>query len=647
MNNKYFVELNGYLVKDKEARDSIETTNKEIEKVENYKNLVCNIAYRDCSEFINGITDETNPIEGYIQGITTTNNTIIIAMQTGGSYDRKSNMVYLKEISKETGETIRSAFLELFHANSLAYNESKGEIYVATNSYIDENFVSQPMNDIIIVDYDTFTIKEIITPPSEITNNNHVRSVSYDNKNGVLALADVTDVWIMSDWGTVEKHIVLDMNYTAPITNPIQNHTTNQNTVVYDNKIYSTRYGETGVVVYDIDGNIIQNYYSFDIDIPTQIGELESIAIEEDGNIYLATAQLIKSTNDVCMLYDITIYKSNLKYNGFKNYFYSYDLSNRVAFYVDCETTNHLQAGTVDKPFKSIQQAIDSAQFIKKNVSCTINLVGTNKQYGFISTKNNISLIINGNNNLIYAMEIFNQNIEINNLTVNNDVLVNVVNENNPSNIRITNQSNVLLNNVSIVNNDTKLNYAIYLGYSNLRCYQLTVNNFVNVFKLINHSTLKTSNMTVTNCDYYWYNEANCEIYDNNIDVIEKQNPSSQVLSNYKSYQKLPFTFSNGSLTLNNIGYDENRMFIFDVRLTLDDSSVHVKAMLVRGGYNNVDGFNIIKSGNLYNIHIEALRSSQGNWTINIHVTKTVISTGVVSDVTSNTSFNLRGVLAL
>ena len=180
-----------------------------INKVLNATNgtLICSIDYRDCTEFIDGITNESTPIKGYIQGFTTTPTSYIIARQTGGNFEDKSNMIYLEEISKSTKETLKSAYLELYHANSLAYNDSTKEIYVATNSYRDENFNLLPKNEIIVVDYNTFTITDTITPPTEITSNNRVRSVSYDNKNNVLAFADTTDIWIMSDFETIEKHI--------------------------------------------------------------------------------------------------------------------------------------------------------------------------------------------------------------------------------------------------------------------------------------------------------------------------------------------------------------------------------------------------------------------------------------------------------
>lgn len=610
--------------------------------------LVCSIDYRDCTEFINNITDESNPIKGYIQGFTTTPTTYIIARQTGGNYENKTNMIYLEEISKSTKETLRSAYLELFHANSLAYNDTLKEIYVATNSYIDENYEAQIKNDIIVINYNDFTIKETITPPSEITSSNRVRSVSYDNKNNVLALADVTDIWIMSDFETVENHITLNTNYTAPYINPINNNITNQNTVVYDNKIYSTRLSANGLSVYDFNGNLIRNYYDFDIDIAFQMGELESIAIENNGNIYFASTQLASSDNNSCKLYDITIIKSNLKYNGYKNYFYSSTLSNRISYYVDCDTTNKIQCGSQNLPFKSLQQAIFATQYNLKNVSCNIILTGNNKQYGFIVCKNNITLKIFGNNNKVYALQIQNQKIEIENLIVNNDALVNINSEENPCNIKITNQSDVIFNNVKILNNSgTKLTYGIIIWFSSLKMYSSELKNFTNAFRLFNFSTLYISTITFTSCDYYWYNELNCSIYygDSNA-IIERQNPSSNILNYTPKYQRIPYTFENNILSFQNSSYDSNRLFCLGVRLTYNNLIV-VNNVFIRYGVNNIINFNYFNNNELYFISGALNHTSQGSWELtNVKVIKESLE-GTISDITSSCTINFRDVMVI
>ena len=231
--------------------------------------LTCNIEYRDGNNFIKGVTNETTPLKGYMQGFTTTPNSYIICRKVESSMENADDtMVFLQEISKSTKQLIREAYLKLYHANSIAYNDEDKELYVASTNYTDEGGLHY-INDIIVVDYNTFTIKDIIEP-TEVTATNRIRSVSYDNKNKVLAYADEFDVFIMEDLTTIKDHIILDTTNSAPNQNPINNTQTIQNIVVYNNKIYACRYNCNGINIFDMNGKLLNNYYSFDIDIPVR-----------------------------------------------------------------------------------------------------------------------------------------------------------------------------------------------------------------------------------------------------------------------------------------------------------------------------------------------------------------------------------------
>ena len=615
--------------------------------------LICNIVYRDCTDYINGVTveSEQSPDKGWLQGMITTPSSIIYALQPGGAYDRQLNNAYLIEVSKSTGNVLKEAYLPIYHANSLAYNDTLKEIYVAYEHEITENG-NVANNKIGVIDYNTFTIKDEITLPNDVLDNldnDHIMSVSYDNKNNVLGVGSNNKFFILSDWETVENTITIDYSHTAPLTNPLFNSFTNQGIILFDNKLYQTRYHSNGINIYDLNGKLIKNYYNFDIDIPLELGELEAISLEENGDIYIASIQTTYSNNNNFITFDRTIFKSNLKYNGFKNFFYSTTLTNRVAFTVDCESTNHIQAGTSVYPFKSIQQAIMATEFTGKNVSCSINLVGTNKQYSFIIGKNNISIVLNGNNNLIYGMQLQNQTIEINNLKVNNDILINVATENNPSNVQITDNSNVIFNNVQILNNSNEqLTNGVYCLFSNLICYGVTIKNFINAFTILNSSSLKVNNLTITDCTYYWYNTSNCEILQGNSPaVIERQNPNSIALSYYKSYQRVPFTFDNNIITLNNISYDNNALFIFGVRFTYG-SLAQVNELIVRADSNNIGSFNVITTNEIFHVYVSFSHQSQGVWRLNtIKVIQESLSDGTLTDVTNNSTINLRDVKIL
>ena len=604
--------------------------------------LVCNIDYRDCTEFINGVVDESSPIKGYLQGFTTTPTSYIVAIQTGGNYENKTNMIYLEEISKSTKQILKSAYLELFHANAIAYNHQNKEIYVATLYKRNADNTTTDTNNIIIVDYNNFTIKETISLPTEITNVSRISSVSYDNKNNVLAISDDTNVYIMENWNTILRHIQLNYNYTAPNINPITNTFTTQNIILYDNKIYSIRAFPSAIVVFDLNGNVLNNYYQFNIDIPLKIGELESISIEDDGTLYLASVQQAVSNNNNCMLYDRTIFKTNLKYNGYKNYRESQILSNRITFYVNCDTTNNIQAGSESLPFKSIQQAIFATEFIERKVCCVIYLMGNNKQYGFFVTKNNNNIIIEGGYNKIYAIQIESQKIRINKLKIVEDILVNVTNSTeDQSNLFISNHSNVILDDFEIINNsENVIENGLVIYFSTLLCHYIKANKLNNIFRLFNYATLNCASIDDTNCNYYFYTNYNATINYNQHNLFNKLNPLSQTNICIPTYQSLDFTYTNNVISMNNKNIDEiaNRVYLIRYYVNIENDWRYRNTIIVGASY---DYYEIVTANYIYKIQINFIRNATGEYQLTPVIRKKDKANNTETDITSNTTIKV------
>ena len=258
--------------------------------------LYCNLVHRDSSEFVRNITPESaeSPVKGYIQGMVTTPTSILYAVVPGGSYATISDYSYLVEVSKATNQVIRERFLNIYHANCLAYNDEDEEVYVACVSKTNQEGTGQvAINQILVLDYRTLETTQVIIPPQEILDSNdHIMSVSYDNKNHVLGIGGLYHFWILSDWETVEKTITLDLSNTAPMVNPFRSNATSQQMIIlFDNRLYQCRYLANGINVYDLDGNLLNNYYDFKTNVPIPIQEFESIAIEEDGTLYISSCQ--------------------------------------------------------------------------------------------------------------------------------------------------------------------------------------------------------------------------------------------------------------------------------------------------------------------------------------------------------------------
>lgn len=112
--------------------------------------------------------------------------------------------VLLEERHRNTGELLRSAVLELGHCNSLSYNPSTKEVYVAQYTYgkkadadpDDENTMDTYgfRTDIKVVDYTTLTIKTSagfdVAPYSSLTEFG-VSGCCYDAINNFLVISTV------------------------------------------------------------------------------------------------------------------------------------------------------------------------------------------------------------------------------------------------------------------------------------------------------------------------------------------------------------------------------------------------------------------------------------------------------------------------
>ena len=599
--------------------------------------LVLNIDYRDGNDFIKNVTNESLLPKGGLQGFTTTENSYIVARKVEKSIDDYDDtMVYLQEISKSTKSIIKESYLQLYHANSIAYNKDDKEIYITATNYTDSSNVYHEINDIIVVDYDTFTIKNIITPPTEITNSNRIRSVSYDNKNKVLALADEFDVFIMNDFTSVKNHIVLDTDFTAPKQNLFSNNQTIQNVVLYNNKIYTCRYNSNGINVYDIEGKLLNNYYSFDYDIPFQMGELEAISIEDD-NVYLASYQISSTGNsNKCQSYDITIFKTNLHFNGYKNYYYSYNITNRISVYVDSTTNNHLQVGFSNYPFKTISQAIAFVETIDKKVSVNINLVGSNKNYGFLTSKSNNSFRLLGNNNIINAINLDNVNAYIEKIKVDATTLVNMSYD---SNILFNNNCHLYIKNLTLINNNSQKENGISIRSSYVNMETTKIDNYINGFNLNEYSDVNLTGLTCTNCT----NRFKATSYTvklnhaNNEDIYNNCNLTDGYLPKVFKNQSVDATFENNVLTFKN-RIDSGLTFNITFRLDIDSSTYFISDNIF---YTQDYYHEIRKTNKTFKIYIHCTNTSSGVRTFTFTIIEVDNTTQEQTVLTQNTDYTI------
>lgn len=607
--------------------------------------LILNLIYRDSNEYIEGITP-SGFIKSYLQSITTTSNNIILATQDSVSVNA-TNRVLLQEISKSTGNVLREATLNLNHANAIAYNEDESELYVASASKIvDGETVSD--NTIIIVDYDTFTIKETVDMSNII---DRVNYVSYDNKNKKLMVGYGVDCYIMTDFETIDKHIVLSMNDTAPLTNPLTQRGTIQNCVLFDNKIYVTRFNANGICVFNTEGNLFHNYYDLETDIPLMIQELEAIAIEENGDVYIASVQTSGSDRYKYTMWDRTIFKTNLRYNGYKNYEYTNNYTSSLIMYVDKDTTNNLQLGSQNNPFSNIQQAIMSVQSQKKNISCIINLIGTGKNYGIIVAKGTPFFTINGNNNIIYGLQLQKQECELIDLTINCDTSISLVSESIQSNVKIFDSVNLTLRDISVINNlEEKKISGIYIENSNINLISCDFTGFENAIYSLNSDIHIKDGINVNSCDYYYYPRGLTSIYQPSPVIFNRTNPSTNVIPfNTSSPQAINFTYDTNTrileFTNKNIESSSSGLlnFLADVTFTFDGVNFSSDMIINKTAFKTFVFINQNKTTK-WEVCVRASHTNySGIWTFeDPRIIKTDISTG--EHTVSSGTMNITGI---
>lgn len=593
--------------------------------------LIMNLVYRDSNEYIDGVTS-SGFVKSYLQSITTTENNLILATQDSLSVNA-TNRVLLQEVSKSTGNVLREATLNLNHANALAYNEEASELYVASSSkVVDGEEVSD--NTIIIVDYDTFTIKDTIDMTNIIGRINYV---SYDNKNKKLMVGYGVDCYIMTDFETIEKHITLSMNDTAPYTNPLRDRGTIQNCVLFDNKIYATRFFANGINVFNLDGKILHNYYELEPDIPLMIQELEAIAIEENGDVYIASVQTSGSDRYKYTMWDRTIFKTNLRYNGYKNYEYTNNYTSSLIMYVDKDTTDSLQLGSQNHPFSNIQQAIMSVQSQKKNISCIINLIGTGKNYGIVVAKGTPFFTINGNNNIVYGLQLQKQECELIELTVDCDTSISLVSESIQSNVKIFDSVNVTLRDVSIENHiDEKKNNGIYVENSEISLISCDFLGFTNAIYSLNSDIHIKDGINVQTCDYYYFPRGVTSIYQPSSSVYNRCNPNTNVIPfNTSAPQAINFTYTQATRVLEftnkNIENSTSGMlnFLADVSFTIDGATFATDMIINKTAFKSFVFINSAKS-TMWEVCTRATHTNYtGIWTFEEpRVIKTDIATG-------------------
>ena len=622
-----------YDIKDAVARD-------EITKILASK-LTGGLVYRTYNEYINGITPDTsaNPVWTFLQGLTLTPSGTIIYSVTPQYSQLQSNKVLLCEVNLSTRTLIRTAILPLAHSNALAFNNETNEIYSAcSSSYSGGTQVAN--NTIYVIDYSTFSIKRAITPPTEITATNRVRSVSYDNKNKVLAYGDKYDIWLMENENTVAKHIICDMSDTlSPYISD-----NFQSIKYWDGKIFVSRTMPGGIAVFNEDGDLIKNYFDIQVTDSISIGELEDFEIDNDGNLYFGSVQ--RTASEATNFWDITVFKSNIFKDGFNSHFNQTIKTSGSQVYVDINAKNNgsLQIGTQEHPFAHMQQAILYGNSVSSYAGIEVRCL-SDGDYRFIAGNGTTYFRIqaNGHNCKLHNMFLRSGRWYITGFNVDTTILVNEQSEKYKTNVAIGRQADVHLNNCVIGSSSVKQECGINIEGSKLYLDNCTINNFTNGIRLQGGAILNIYDEDITNCNYkYMCTVRACEI-NSQEDVLDNLNPAGVLPQAYGHAGDIHFSDNNGTVTVDPMPTSA-QPFIAVFRIDLPSGTPTYLSVLCcpNGQAGFIDSANSI----MYAIYGNVNRTTTG-FTYVIGVRSQPATGGTWTSVTSSCTITLANVIVL
>ena len=277
------------------------------------------------------------------QGITETETTYILAMYSGGLSD---NSIKLKEISKTTGEVIRSNIVVMYHAAGITYDKDNGKIY--GSDCFDRN--NTYLNTISVINYSTFEKEGSIDVGSA------TQGVAYDGDTGWL--------WIRFGGNRIRAIDTTTHNVTKEITLDVPDHIGNtiQGIAYYKGYIYEMHYNCNSIAVYDVHNGKCTMVYTLP-DFGNSyfaLGETEDISVNEKGEFSFATIGLIKqeATNYYwCDIYNFNPFKN--VYTQLSEKIVTTPVINGSTIYVDGSYSGNDSDGTEGKPFKLLQDAIN------------------------------------------------------------------------------------------------------------------------------------------------------------------------------------------------------------------------------------------------------------------------------------------------
>lgn len=447
----YFTNLNGYDVKDSEARNEIQNLKNDLlKKLDSFELDGHRLGRRIELTHRYDNTPSSSYLPFQMQGnCYTNNNTACYCLLDQKRFlDTKCTLV---KINLNDMSILKTAQIEnSLHANWLSFNPDTNELYLTKNK--DRNY------DIIIIDFETFNIKRTISLNNIIDDGYNIGGFTYDPiSKKYYANTQYHSYEInMENISLVKK---IDIKWSEFWFSNLFNDYMTQGSYVYDNKIYYSVFDPNCLAVFDINGNY-EKCYNFkkvmdSIYVTREIEEVSPMFDKEEGSIFIGT------TGQLCWGSEEQINQFFIS-NIIKNYGSGHMNSSgrfRRTIYVDANSISPNPNGKSDNKYKSLAEALDIT-FYDFYTNIEINLADGNYYCTTINSPNSI-IYLYGNSDDPTKVKINNLNIFGGNVSVLHFTLTDNYYFNDRSYILYANRCNLNINDVNFEpTKSTLLGYA-------------------------------------------------------------------------------------------------------------------------------------------------------------------------------------------
>ena len=283
-----------------------------------------------------------------------------------------SNTVRVSEINKDSGVVTRTQVASgFYHSNSMAY-DSKRNVFYNVEMYELTSNGTVWKNTIGVIDYDTLQKTDEFTPVPAAT---YFDGIGYEESTDTIALFSFNKFSEEFYMYTVdaETKTLIDTVRLTEFEDLFKQINAQYSSRTAGNVFQSAKYTKNYIIVACFhpsmlvvakhDGTIVKKIAIADSEISTF--EFEDFTFNEDtGECYVQTHKRYYNRNTSGgsqgeVHEDIeNIYKCNLYENATPNPLYG-DATGWNIFYVDPSTTNTIQNGTQEFPFKSVMEGLN------------------------------------------------------------------------------------------------------------------------------------------------------------------------------------------------------------------------------------------------------------------------------------------------